>query len=153
MKKNPKKQTAEVRMKGRQSMEATEACLSHIIPCSGLLHYSLYCFLYVVFPDCTIGWLFVDCTYYKWYFSILVFPHLFKWQSVPGPLSVFSFDSPAVQSSFPSILSLAKWQLQSFKPQMGLTWWIWMWWTKSVGEQQEQIWNQHRDHAIHVGLH
>lgn len=88
VKKNRKKQTAEVRIKGSQSMEATEACLSHIIPCSGLLHYCLYYFVYIAFPDCEIGWLIVDCTYYKWYFSILVLPDLFTWQSEPRPLSV-----------------------------------------------------------------
>lgn len=87
-KKNPKKQTAEARIKGSQNTEVTEVCLSHIIPCSGLLHYSFYCFLYTVFPDCAIRWLFVDCTYYKWYFSILMFPDLFKGQNVPRPLSV-----------------------------------------------------------------
>lgn len=48
------------------------------------------------------------------------------------------------------------WKSGSFNPSNHK--WVWhdefgMWWTKSIAEQQEQIWNQHKEHFKYVDLY
>lgn len=154
--KNPKqeKKKAEVRIESSQSMEAAEECLSYTNPWYGLLPYSLYCFVYTVFPNCAIRdalALFVTCIYYRWDFSILVFPGLFKQQSVPRPLGVQPWIPLTSQPSSPYSI----WKSNAFN-HSNHKWWqgeFGMRWTKSTTKQQEPVWKQHENHVKHVVLH